>query len=389
MISDVIVIGGGIVGASCAYYLTRAGVKVHLIEKGSIGCGASKAGMMHIVSWEEPEIHLKLGRESKKLYKELNQELTLPIEFRQTGSIAILEHEDQFNTFAVTVKRLQDWGVKCQLLDNQEIIKREPNIAPDIAGGAYFEEDGQVNPLYATLALVQSCRDRGAMIESFCEVTGFEFNSEKNRVTAVLTNKGRKSTGAVVIAAGAWSGKVGEFAGLDIPVKPRRGNLAVTVPVPDDLINCKVLLAASYMDTVHSGGSTGVSVAANIQQAGNGNLVLGSSRQFVGFDTEVDPMVVAKMLNQCLRFFPILRDISVIRTWVGFRPYTPDLLPIISPIDTIDGMYVATGHEGIGITEGPITGKLISQMITKQPVAFSLEAVSFSRFKKNKKTKER
>ena len=382
MIADVIVIGSGIVGASCAYYLTKAGVRVHLIEKGQIGSGSSKAGQMHVVGWEEPEIHLKLGLESKKLYTELSQELSVPIDFRQTGSIAILENEQQFNTFADTVKQLQDWGIKCKLLDNREIIKMEPNIAPDVAGGVHFVEDAQVNPLYATLALVQASREGGAIVESNCEVTGFEFNSGKDRISAVLTNKGRKPTETVVIAAGAWSGIVGSLAGLDIPVKPRRGNLAVTVPVPDDILNCKILLAASYMDSVHSGGGGGLSIAANIQQAGNGNLVLGSSRQFVDFDYDVDPMVIAKMLEQNMRFFPTLADISVIRTWVGFRPYTPDLLPIISPVEAINGMYLATGHEGIGITEGPITGKLISQMITQQPLEFSIDAVSFNRFNK-------
>jgi glycine/D-amino acid oxidase-like deaminating enzyme len=384
VIADVVVIGGGIVGNSCAYYLTKAGLKVHLIEKGPMGCGASKAGMMHVVSWEEPDIHLRLGRASLKLYKELNQELKIPIEFRETGSIAILENEGQFNSFTEKVERLQNWGVKCRILDNACITEMEPNIAPDIYGGVFFEEDGQVSPLYATLALAQASREKGAAIESFCEATGFEFNNEKDAITAVLTDKGRIPAGAVVIASGAWSGMVGEFAGLNIPVQPRKGNLAVTVPVPDDIVNCKVVLAASYMDTVHSGGSTGVSIAANIQQAGNGNLVLGSSRQFIGFDAEVDPMVISRMLKQCLRFYPILKDISVIRTWSGFRPYTPDLLPIISSVEGIRGMYLATGHEGIGITEGPITGKLITQMITGQPLEFPLDAVSFSRFEKIK-----
>jgi sarcosine oxidase subunit beta len=134
------------------------------------------------------------------------------------------------------------------------------------------------------------------------------------------------------------------------------------------------------MDSVRSGATSGVSVAANIQQAVNGNLVLGSSRQFTGFERSVDPMVVAMMLTRCLRFFPVLAELSAIRTWAGFRPYTPDLLPIISAVETISGMYIAAGHEGIGITEGPITGKLISQLVTGQVPAIPLEEVSFSRF---------
>jgi sarcosine oxidase subunit beta len=122
-------------------------------------------------------------------------------------------------------------------------------------------------------------------------------------------------------------------------------------------------------------------VAANIQQMPNGNLLLGSSRQFVGFDPSVDPGVVASMLQRNLRFFPSLDRITAIRTWSGFRPYTPDLLPIISRSD-IEGVYIACGHEGIGITEGPVTGKCISQLITGQTPVVNLEQLSITRFQK-------
>ncbi len=377
---DVVIIGGGIVGCSCAYYLSQMGVKVHLVDKGAVGSGASKAGMMHIVTWEEPEIHLKLAKRSKELYKQLSQELMIDINYRETGSIAIVEKPESMGTFGEMVTHLNTLGVKGHMVTGPELVKMEPNIAPDVAGGAYFDDDGQVNPLYACLALTQAARQCGAVIDPFNEVTGFELNPEKNAVGAVLTKNGRIPTKAVVIAAGAWSGEIGRMLGLMIPIKPRKGTLVVTVPVPDDLINCKVILAAGYMDSVKAGASSGVAVAANVQQAKNGNLLLGSSRQFVGFDGSVDPMVVASMLQRCLRFFPALAEISAIRTWAGFRPYTPDLLPIISPVEQVAGLYIAAGHEGIGITEGPVTGKVISQLITGRPTDVPLDELQFSRF---------
>ena len=377
---DVVIIGGGIVGCSCAYYLSQMGVKVHLVDKGAVGSGASKAGMMHIVTWEEPEIHLKLAKRSKELYKQLSQELMIDINYRETGSIAIVEKPESMGTFGEMVTHLNTLGVKSHMVTGPELVKMEPNIAPDVAGGAYFDDDGQVNPLYACLALTQAARQCGAVIDPFNEVTGFELNPEKNAVGAVLTKNGRIPTKAVVIAAGAWSGEIGRMLGLLIPIKPRKGTLVVTVPVPDDLINCKVILAAGYMDSVKAGASSGVAVAANVQQAKNGNLLLGSSRQFVGFDGSVDPMVVASMLQRCLRFFPALAEISAIRTWAGFRPYTPDLLPIISPVEQVAGLYIAAGHEGIGITEGPVTGKVISQLITGRPTDVPLDELQFSRF---------
>jgi sarcosine oxidase subunit beta len=379
---DVVIIGAGIVGCSCAFYLSQLGVKVHLVDKGPVGSGASKAGMLHIVTWEEPEIHLKLAAHSKKLYEQLSQQLPMDINFRTTGSIAIVEKPESMAGFSQTIQNLQGFGVKAVLLSGADLVKMEPNITPDVAGGGFFPDDAQVNPLYATLALSRAAREAGAIIDPFNEVIGFELTADKNRVTAVLTAHGRIPTNSVVICAGAWSGEIGQLAGLDIPIKPRKGTLVVTSPVQEDMINCKVVLAAGYMDSVKSGAGSGVSVAANIQQTRNGNLVIGSSRQFSGFDRSVDPMVVASMLKRCLRFFPVLADVSVIRTWAGFRPYTPDLLPIISPVEQISGMYIGAGHEGIGITEGPITGKLISQMITGQATEFPIHELNFSRFLK-------
>ncbi len=180
-------------------------------------------------------------------------------------------------------------------------------------------------------------------------------------------------------AAGAYAGQVAAWAGLEIPIRPRKGTLVITAPAPDNTMNCKVILAAGYMDAVRDGGS-GVAVAANVQQLGNGNLLLGSSRQFVGFDTSVDSAVVGLMVARCLRFFPALAGLTAIRMWAGLRPYTPDLLPVIGAAVDAPGFYMAAGHEGIGITEAPITGLLVSQMLTGAPVEVSVDAFAPARF---------
>lgn len=377
---DVVIIGGGIVGCACAYYLAQAGVRIHLVEKGALGSGASKAGMTHVVTWEEPEVHLQLAKASRRLYQELSQVLPLDIQYRETGSIAIVERPEGMASFGETVRRLQEWGVKCRLLSAAELTSIEPNIAADVGGGAYFEEDAQVSPLYATQAMAWAAKERGAVIETFSEVVGIECTPDGHQVTAVRTAKGLIPTGNVVIAAGAWSGQIARLVNLDVPISPRKGILVVTAPLPETLFRCKILLAAGYMDSVREGASSGVAVAANIQQVKNGNLLLGSSRQFVGFDARVDAQVVSMMIKRNLRFFPVLAKVTAIRTWAGFRPYTPDLLPIISAVDSIQGLYIAAGHEGIGITEAPITGKLISQLVTGQAPDLPLGVLSLSRF---------
>lgn len=377
---DVVVIGGGIVGCACAYYLSKAGVRVRLMEKGPLGVGASRAGMTHIVTWEEPEIHLQLARASKKLYAELSQELPLDIQYRETGSIAIVETPDKLESTGEMVRRLQDWGLKCGLLSAEEMVAIEPMIAPDVAGGAYFDEDAQVSPLYAVQALARAAQDHGSTIERFAEVTGLELSPDRSQIVAVQTVKSRIPTGGVVIAAGAWSGQVAKMVGLELPISPRKGTLVITSPMPKDFLRCQILLAAGYMDSVRSGAGSGIAVAANIQQVKNGNLLLGSSRQFVGFEAAVDPQVISLMTRRNLRFFPAIANLPAIRAWTGFRPYTPDLLPVISPVETIRGLYIASGHEGIGITEAPITGKLISQLVTGQTPEVPLDELSYARF---------
>jgi len=378
MMPDVVIIGGGIIGCSCAYYLSAAGLKVHLLEKGAIGSGASKAGMCHIVTWEEPAIHLKLELASKKLYDGLKDVLPIDIEYRPTGSLALIDSESTFLQMSEMTHRLRARGHICEMLTGEEMLKREPFLSPVLFGGAYFDDDVQVNPMRATNALAMGARNLGAVIEPYAEVMRIELNEQKNRVEAVVTQSGRIPTKSVVNAAGAWAGSIGEMVGLEIPIIPRKGHLAITEPVPVEFLHHKTLFSAGYLDAVMAGDD--LAVACNIQQTPNGHLLLGSSRQFVGFNTNVDPAVLSPMLNLSVKYFPFLSKVKVIRTWAGLRPYTPDLLPIISSVSELDGYYIAAGHEGLGITEGPITGKLITQLITKGEPDIALDALSYSRF---------
>ncbi len=342
--------------------------------------------MSHVVTWEEPETHLELARASQSLYETLCEELPDDIEYRRTGSLAVVESDIGLPAMAAMVGRLQGWGLHCQMLGNQELLEIEPGLAPDLAGGAYFSCDGMVNPLLTTQALTRAAQRLGAGIETQREVTGIECEGSGGAVSAVFTPQGRIPTGSVVIACGAWSAGLAQTAGLEIPIQPRKGTLVVTAPVPDAFMHCKVILSAGYMDSVKGGGpgqAGGISVAANIQQVKNGNLLLGSTRQFSGFDLGVEPGVVREVVARCLRFFPSLANLTAIRMWSGLRPYTPDLLPVIGPSGVVPGVYIAAGHEGIGITEAPITGKLISQMITGEPALVAMERLSPDRFQKS------
>jgi sarcosine oxidase subunit beta len=377
---DVIIAGGGIVGCACAYFLTEAGARVLVLERGPLGAGASKAGMSHVITWEEPAMHLALARASQRLYAALAETLPGDIEYRQTGSMAVAEQEDGLAPLQAMLNRLRQAGVEGAFVDGRGLRAIEPRLAPDLAGGAYFPGDSMVNPLAATRALAEGARQFGAEIRTLQGVDGIERGSN-GRITGVIAGGTSIPTGCLVIAAGAWSAEVGRMAGVDLPIRPRKGVLAVTAPAPEAFLTVKAILSAGYIDSIHGGdGAGGAAIAANIQQVRNGNLILGTTRAFSGFDVQVESRVARQMLARCARLLPDLRRLQVMRMWAGLRPWSPDLLPLVGPVTAAPGLFVAAGHEGIGITEAPITGLLIRQMIFEQDTELPVGALSPDRF---------
>jgi sarcosine oxidase subunit beta len=296
--------------------------------------------------------------------------------------MSIAESPEELETLKKTMEELRRAGVECEHLEAKELVKREPRIRPEIAGGGYFPEDGQLNPLLATIGIAQAAQKLGAKLITNTKVTGIELSKDGSAVKAVKTNRGKIETKRVVNAAGAWSAKVGEMVRINIPVVPRKGNLMVVENVPANFINCKIIIASGYLESLK--GDKKVAVAANVQQTKEGNLLLGSSREFAGFDKEVNPEVISRIAAGCIKYFPALAGLNTIRSWAGLRPYSPDMLPIISD-SPIEGFYVASGHEGVGITMGPITGKLITQIISGKKTDLPVESLSVNRFAENKK----
>lgn len=385
---DVAIVGGGIVGCACAYFLAKAGFQVTLLEKGALGSGASRAGMSHVVTWEEPIEHLELARKSQQLYEEhcleLMSDTGMDIEYRRTGSTVIVESPQGIPAMKSMIERLQQWGVNCEFLTEEALHKAEPRLASKLAGGAFFPDDAMVNPLKATQAFAAAARKLGADIQTFKDVSEIKID-RAGRIDGIRVANDYMPVKMVIIAAGAWSSLIEGLHGVNIPVKPRKGIIAVTQVVPEDFLSKKVIVSAGYMDSIKIGeeGSDdggAVAVAANIQQVKNGNLLLGSTRQFAGFNTDVDVSHLSRMISRCIGILPSLKDISIIRTWSGLRPSTPDMLPLIGPVQAVSGLFFATGHEGIGITEAPVTGWLLSLMLMEKPIPSYVTRLSPERF---------
>jgi glycine/D-amino acid oxidase-like deaminating enzyme len=361
---DVVIIGSGVVGASCAYELALAGRRVLVVDRGGLAGGTTASGEGNVlVSDKPPGPELELARASVVRWADYARELSEGFEYEPKGGVVIASDDASRAPLADLVSRHRDVGVTAELLDGEGLRAIEPHLAPDLDLGAHYPDDAQVQPVLASSALLADARRLGAEVLAGCDVLGFEHDAS-GRVVAVRTAQGTFGTGAVVNAAGPWSAAVARLAGSDLPVRPRRGHLLVTVPV-GPLIHHKVY-EAGYVDTL-TADTDEAQVSAVVESTPSGTILLGSSRELVGFDTTVDLEVVRRIAARARRLFPVLADVDLLRIYTGFRPWVPDHLPIIGEDPAVRGLWHATGHEGAGIGLAPATGQLIRAGITDTP----------------------
>lgn len=362
--ADVVVIGGGIVGAACAYYLCVAGLNVHLVERAFPASGTSRACDGLILLWDKsPGAQLTLGQASAALWAKLAETLDLDFEYVPSGSILLAEGDEGMAAGRDTAEAMRVAGVRAEVLDGAGLRWLEPNLAHDLAGGVLFPDDAQVDPQRATWALISAARQHGLTLHTGAEVVAIQRTPGRGgRISGVITQTGEIATETVVCAAGVWSDDVAGLVNVRLPVRPRQGQILV-IAKTRDLIH-RPLLEGGYASTVQS-ATAELQVALVAEMTASGTLLLGSSRQFVGFDRSVSLAVTQAIAARALRFLPPLahRGVVVIRSYAGLRPWSPDHLPLIGPLTAAPGFYLATGHEGAGIGLAPITGHLIADWI--------------------------
>jgi len=347
---DVVVVGAGIVGAACADEFTRRGMYVAVVDRDMVGGGATAAGMGHIVTMDDSEAQFALTRYSQQLWQKLRPELPIDVEYDQCGTIWVAADEEEM----IEVRRKQDYygqrNVPTERLDAQTLTRLEPNLRPGLAGGLLVMEDAVLYPPCAARFLMERAQKQGATLHLGRSVA----QAGQGRVT--MTDGFEISANIVVNAAGAHAAKL--TPGVEI--KKRKGYLVITDRYTGFLRH--QLVELGYLKSAHSISND--SVAFNVQPRRTGQILIGSSRQYSADQTEVDNGILARMLQRAQEYMPGLAQMLAVRTWTGFRAATPDKLPLIGPWPGDSSLFLATGHEGLGITTSLATARILVDQIT-------------------------
>jgi D-hydroxyproline dehydrogenase subunit beta len=346
--SDAIVVGAGIVGAACAAALARDGWRVTILEKSFASSGTTSVGMGHLVVMDDSPEQLALTKYSLRLWRELTPALDRRAELDVCGTLWVAEDESQLAALRAKRQLYATADVATEVLDAQALSEAEPNLRRDLVGALRVTNDSVVYPPGATLSLLDDARKNGAVLREGIDVVEIVPNEVR------LANETLR-TDVVVNATGPWAPRLTPA----LPITPRKGHLAITDRYPTF---CRhQIVELGYLTSAHV--MTSESVAFNIQPRSTGQVLIGSSRELVGWDAQINRDILRRMLQRASQFMPRLGDLSVIRCWTGFRPATPDKLPLIGRWDPIPGLWIAAGHEGLGITTSLGTAQLLADQI--------------------------
>lgn len=359
--ADAVVVGAGIVGAACAAALAGAGLDVCVVDRLGPAAGTSSSGEGNLlVSDKLPGPELDLALHSLARWRAFAQRSAISIEFEQKGGLVVASTDESLAGLTRLAAEQRDCGVRAETLAGADLAEAEPLLARDLPGGVLYPQDCQLQPMRTVRALL---READAPVVAGAAVAGAERGSDGG-LTALRTSRGVIETPRAVLAAGPWSGSLAAALGSAIEVRPRRGHILVTEALPP-LVRHKVY-EASYVDSVESDAGALLG-AAVVEGTPSGPILLGSSREMVGWDDRLSMAAIELIARRATALFPFLRDVRALRAYLGFRPASPDHLPIIGADPDVPGLWHATGHEGAGIGLATGTADLLRALITGAP----------------------
>jgi D-hydroxyproline dehydrogenase subunit beta len=345
---DAIVIGAGIVGTACAWRLSADGLRVLVLDPREPGSVATAAGMGHVVLIDDSEARFALTRYGRDLWARLGPTLPVEAAYRTPGTLWLAQTEAEMRALGDKAAALQERDIGCHVLGERELSDAEPRLRRGLAGALLVPDDAIVNAPAAARWLLERAREAGA-----------EFR--RDSVVAVesrqlLLHSGEPLAAPMVVLA-AGTASAGLFAGL--PIRPRKGHLILTGPT--DGFCRHELIELAYLSSAHGSGQE--SIAFNVQPRADGRVLIGASRQYGATDEAVEGRIVELLAARAAAFLPGIEAAARERTWTGFRAATPDALPLIGPHPQVEGLLIATGHEGLGITTALATGQIIADLV--------------------------
>jgi hydrogen cyanide synthase HcnC len=386
-IPDVIVVGGGVIGCAVAFELTRRSVSVLLLDKSlpgratsasagglwpvgeavGLGCGViyHAAHAAHGIFPETlPEPFRDFLTRSNACFPTLALELRelagVDIEYAPGAGLLFAIRTEAERTFVDRVALSLPAGTRLEILSVQEVARIEPHLSPDLLGAALLPDEHQVNPMLLAEAFKRAAIRGGATFRPDTRVT--RLRTWGDRVVGVEVEDEFLPCHTVVNAAGAWAGQLAATAGLKLPVTPVRGQIVLTETLPR-VLNACLSTSACYL-----------------AQKAHGEILIGSTTEDAGFDTSVTLESIRALARGAVRAVPLLRRVSVKRTWAGLRPGTPDELPILGPASGLDGYSNAAGGFRTGIVASPLTGQVVAQLIAGEIPSCPVEPFSVERF---------
>ncbi|WP_440996056.1 NAD(P)/FAD-dependent oxidoreductase [Arhodomonas sp. SL1] len=363
MALDCVVIGSGIIGSFTALALHERGLRVAVVDRGGLAPGTSRSSDGNLLSSDKsPGLMLALSERSLSLWGRFARDYGNHCEYDPKGATVVARGTGEAEALAAHVAAHREAGVDCRFIDDGWLAY-EPHLGPDTSAIGYWPADAQVQPMLACYQIARLLQEGGVPYRFYRDVTALEPGPDAVAVT--LEGGERLEAGHVVLATGVWTNELLEPLGRSVPVRPRKGHIAV-LERGDVQVNSKIAdfgYQATAEDT--SGDESTVQTAAIIESTRSGTILCGSSREFSGFDRRVDHHTLSRVLADCIAIVPDLARLRVLRAYTGLRPFPADGLPILGPVDDQGRVVVATGHEGAGQGLAPVTAELVAEMIAK------------------------
>lgn len=373
--ADVVIIGGGAVGVSSAFHLAEAGAEVLLLERDELGSGSSSKAAGGVRETFSDPVNIELGRRSLRAFERFGERPGGEIDLKQYGYLYLLSDPDDVASFESCVALQNSMGVPSRVLAPAEACELSPLVVPDgLLAAAFSPTDGHCTPEAVVQGYARAAREHGAVLRRGCAVTGVERSG--NEITGVRTDEGVVRTRTVICAAGAWSSAVGEFAGIELPVRPLRRQILVTEPVADRPPRTPFTIDFATGFYFHEEGP---------------GLLIGMSDpdEEFGFHLGTDERWLERLSGVVEQRAPRLADTGIAHGWAGLYEITPDHNALVGEAEELSRFLYATGFSGHGFLQSPAIGEVMRDLVLGRDPVVDVSGLDVRRFENSEVRPER